>query len=179
VSKRDWVRAASRSAVTSRERARSSSAARRWSEERAAAMPGLRGAEIGLGLVGLEAREGLAERDARALLDEHLAEATDEIEADGGLALALDGAPPEGLLADVAAIDVDRADAHRGPEARARDEQARRDEDDEPEALTQEMSVVRSGLGRFMRGAPGWTGARGGASRVMGRTRSWASRPLP
>ena len=89
---------------------------------------------VGLGLIGLEPRELLAEGHARALLDEHLAQPTHEVEAHRGLALALDGSAPEGLLDDRRAIDPDGLDADGRPDAQPKHQQRDADGENDPEA---------------------------------------------
>ena len=115
----------------------------------------LRRAQIGLGLVGLEPRELLPERDARSLVDEHLAQPAHEIEADRGLALALDGAAAEGLLHDGPSLHPGHARAHRAEEAEPNDEDEPGQDDHGPEDATRDME---SRAEPCELGAPAWRG---------------------
>jgi hypothetical protein len=125
---------ASRSAVASSARARSSSAASALQRGARRTDAGLRGAQVRFGLVRLEARELLAEGDAGAFIDEHLAEPAHEVEPHRGFALALDGPASERFLRDGAAVDPNDLHADGRPDPEPRDEQHDRDEHDDPQA---------------------------------------------
>ena len=62
--------------------------------------------QIGLHLIGRQPRELLPERHSRALVHEHFAETTDEVEAELCLALALDRPAPEHAQANHIALDT-------------------------------------------------------------------------
>ena len=75
-----------------------------------------------MGLVCLKASELLAKGDARAFIDQNVAEPSHQVEPHGSFALALDGSASERFLRDGAAVEASDLHADRRPDPEPRDE---------------------------------------------------------